>query len=135
MILNLPLAIGVFFASVIIIGAVAVLGQDYPSRPIRLVTSAVGGSNDFTARLLAQGLSTSLGQEVILDNRPTLFQGCWLPNAPRDGYNLLLGGEPIWQLPPLQKMTYDALRDFNPIVLVGNVFSVLVVHPSSGARS
>ncbi len=52
------------------LGAGAVSGQDYPAKPIRLITSNPGGGNDFTARLIAQGLTgATLGQPVIVDNR------------------------------------------------------------------
>jgi tripartite-type tricarboxylate transporter receptor subunit TctC len=100
-----------------------------------MVTSGIGGSNDIAARIVAQGLAASWGQPVIVDNRPAVFHGIYLPNAVADGYSLLMGGESIWILPLLRKMPYDALRDFNPVVLIGNAFNVLVVHPSLPVKS
>jgi tripartite-type tricarboxylate transporter receptor subunit TctC len=110
-------------------------GQDYPNKPIRVVTSGIGGGNDIAARIIAQGLVAAWGQQVIVDNRPSAFHGMYLPNAAPDGYNLLMGGESIWISPLLQKMPYDALRDFNPVVLIGHVFNVLVVHPATPVKS
>src|SRR5262249_33399978 len=107
----------------------------YPAKPIRMVTSGIGGSNDIAARIVAQGLAARWGQPVIVDNRPAMFHGVYLPNAPADGHSLLMGGESIWILPLLQRMAYEAERDFNPVVLIGNVFNVLVVHPSLQVKS
>ncbi len=53
------------------LGTGVVSGQNYPTKPIRIVTSGVGGSADFVARLIAQGVTGSLGQQVIVDNRAT----------------------------------------------------------------
>ena len=49
--------------------------QDYPKRPIRIITSPIGGGNDFTSRVVAQEISGPLGQPVIVENRPTLLLG------------------------------------------------------------
>ena len=93
------------------------------------------GGTDFAARIVAQGLSTGLGQQVIVENRSAAVHGTWLPGAPPDGYNILMGGESVWMVPLLQKMPYDVLTDFNPIALVGNSPNVLVVHPSLPVKS
>src|SRR5258706_5276874 len=123
-----------FFIGVIALGMHAVCAQDYPNRPIRLVTSPVGGGTDFAARIVAQGLAASLGQPVVVDNRPGPYHGVYLPKAPPDGYNLLIGGEGIWQRPLLEKVPYD-LRDCAPIALMGISPNVLVVHPSVPVKS
>ena len=121
---------GIFFP-----GAGVVCGQDYPNKPIRMVTAGIGGGTDFAARIVAQGLTASLGQQVIVDNRPAIFQGAWLRSAPPDGYSIMTGGESQWQVTLLQEMPYDVLRDFSPIVWIGNSPNVLVVHPSVPVKS
>jgi hypothetical protein len=61
------------------------LSQTYPSKPIRILTSAVGGSSDFASRQIAQGITESLGQPVIVDNRGNI-SGELASKAPPDGY-------------------------------------------------
>ncbi len=71
--------------------AAAVSGQDYPSRPVRIVTSEAGGGNDLQARVVARGLSTALGQQVIVENRPSgVIPGEIVSKASPNGYTLLL---------------------------------------------
>lgn len=112
-----------------------VSAQDYPYKPIRMVTAGVGGGTDFAARIVAQGLTAGLGQQVIVDNRPAIFQGTWLKSAPPDGYSIMTGGESQWQVTLLRQMPYDVLRDFSPITWIGNSPNVLVVHPSVPVKS
>ena len=108
--------------------------QDYPAKPIRIVTSEPGSSLDFAARLIAQGLTTSLGQQVIVDNRRVLSIEI-VAKAPPDGYTLLVYGSPIWIMPFLQEVAYDPVRDFAPISMVLRSPNVLVIHPSVPAAS
>src|SRR5438552_16131101 len=72
--------------------------QNYPSKPIRIVTSNPGGSNDFTARILAQGLTGPLGQQVIVDNRGggSFISAEVVARAPPDGYTLLFTDTSGW---------------------------------------
>ena len=127
--------LGTFSIAVVVLASNGVSGQYYPNRPIRMVTSPVGGGTDFAARIVAQGLAAGLGQQVVVDNRPGIFHGLYLPKAPPDGYSLLMGGEGIWQRPLLEKAPYDPVRDFAPIALVGISPNVLVVHPSVPVKS
>src|SRR5262245_22482229 len=84
-------------------GTGAVLGQDYPNRPVRIVTGAVGGGSDFTARQIAQGISGPLGQPVIVDNRGSgIVIYDFLFKAPPDGYGLVVSGSNFWTTPLLQ---------------------------------
>lgn len=65
----------------------------YPAKPIRIVTSDAGGGNDFVARLIAQGLTASLGQQGVVDNRPAgVIPGEIVSKARPDGYTLLVYG-------------------------------------------
>ena len=107
------------------------LAQDYPTRPIRFVTAAVGGGNDFAARIIAYGLTTSLGQQVIVDNRG----GAHIPQltvskATPDGYTILVQNNTVWVAPLLEKVTYDHWTELVPIMLTARAPNILVVHPS-----
>lgn len=111
--------------------------QAYPTRPIRIVTSAPGGGSDMVSRLMAQGLTTALGQQVIVENRGGgVIAGETVAKAPPDGYTLLYYGSALWLLPLMRKdVPYEPLRDFAPISWVSRQPNVLVVHPSLPARS
>ena len=63
------LAAWILLFGAMVLGASAASGQNYPDKPIRLVTAGAGGGVDFSARLIAQGVSASLGQQVIVDHR------------------------------------------------------------------
>jgi len=98
-------------------GTGVVSGQNYPNKTLRIVTGEPGGGQDFAARLFAQGISGSLGQQVIVDNRPTAIAIDTVVKAPPDGYTILLQGNIIWTGPLLQKMSYDPVSDLSPITL------------------
>ena len=81
-------------------------GQGYPNKPIRIVTGDPGGGIDFTARLIAQGLPATLGQQVVVDNRGGgggILAGETVAKAAPDGYTLLVYSNNIWILPLLRK--------------------------------
>jgi tripartite-type tricarboxylate transporter receptor subunit TctC len=107
----------------------------YPSRAVRIITSPAGGGNDFPARVLAQGLSGPLGQQVIVDNRPTVLLGELVSKAPPDGYTLLVSGSPHWIGPLIEPTSYDPINDFAPISVVDRAPVILVVHPSMPVKS
>jgi tripartite-type tricarboxylate transporter receptor subunit TctC len=115
--------------------------QAYPVKPIRLIVAdAAGGAPDQLARILAQKLSESLGQQVLVDNRPGAGGALGADIAarsPADGYSLLLTTTAIYAiLPNLRKnLPYDPVRDFAPISRVATASNVLVVNASLPARS
>jgi tripartite-type tricarboxylate transporter receptor subunit TctC len=117
--------------------AAGAAGADaYPSRPIRFVTAAVGGGNDFTARIIAYGLTANLGQQVIVDNRG----GSHIPQltvskATPDGYTLLVQNNTVWVAPLLEKVAYDHFTELVPITLTARTPNILVVHPSLPVNS
>ncbi len=113
----------------------AASGQSYPVRPVRIVTTEIGGGTDVAARAVAQGLSLSLGNSVIVDNRGAVIAQELVAKATPDGYTLLAGGTPFWIGPLLQKMPYDAVRDFLPIAALTRSPSVLMVTPSLPVKS
>src|SRR5262249_39763936 len=104
-------------------------GAGYPTKPIRIVTGEAGGSPDFAARLIAQMLTGNLGQQVVVENRPSgVIPGDTVARANPDGYTLLFAANTLWTGPLLQKAPYDAVRDFAPIALTNSQPSVLVVY-------
>ena len=128
---NLVLAL----AMVTLVASGAGLAQGYPSRPERVVTSAPGGGVDFTARLLAQGLTLTLRQQFVVDNRGgTNVPAMTVSNATPDGYTLLVDNNTLWVAPLLEKPAY-AMAQLTPVVLASRSLNVLVVHPSLPVKS
>jgi tripartite-type tricarboxylate transporter receptor subunit TctC len=117
------------------------LAQAYPSKPVRLIVAdAAGGAPDQLGRALAQKLSESFGQQVIVDNRPGAAGALGADIAaksPADGYTLLLTTTTIYAiLPSLKKdLPYDPVRDFAPISRIATSSNVLVVNNSLPAKS
>jgi tripartite-type tricarboxylate transporter receptor subunit TctC len=114
--------------------------ESYPSRPIRMVVPYTpGGNTDVLARLIAQGLTQSFGQQVVVDNRPggnTLIGTELVARAPADGYTIMLTTLTFAVVPSLyRKLSFDPLRDFTPVTLAVTLPNVLVVHPGIAARS
>ena len=110
--------------------------QSYPNRPVRFVTAAVGGGIDFTARMIAHGLTPALGQQVIVENRgganvapQTVAKGT------PDGYTILVHNNTVWISPLLDKVPYDHWTELVPITLTARAPNILVVHPSMPINS
>ena len=121
----------------IIAGASTVLGQTYPHKPVRIVTAGVGGGSDFASRLIAQGISGGLGQQVIVDNRPSgVIPGEVVAKSAPDGYTLLVSSSVLWLEPYLHNQVhFDVIRDFLPITALGRSPNILVVHPTLPVKS
>jgi tripartite-type tricarboxylate transporter receptor subunit TctC len=113
-------------------GASAAVAQAYPTKTLRMLTAELGGGSDLSARLIAQGLSASLGQQVIVDNRVGgIIIADIAAKAAPDGYTLFTYSSTLWLIPLMRSQTpYDPLTDFAPITLVGSSPMVLVTHPS-----
>lgn len=110
--------------------------QPYPSKPIRLVASEPGGNVDFVARQIAPRLSTSFGQQIIVENRPSgIIPGEIVAKAVPDGYTLLIESSTFWVGPLLQKTPYDPAADFILITLPTAAPFFLYVHPSVPAAT
>ena len=115
--------------------------QAFPTKPVRYICPfPAGGGVDIVTRIVAMKLGDMWGQQVIVDNRPgaggTLGADTAAKATP-DGYTILMGGAgPLAIAPALyRKLPYDSIRDFAPITLVGTTPMVLVVHPSTPAKS
>ena len=126
-----------FHLGAILFSTGTVFSQDYPVKPIRIFTSAPGGSSDFVARLVAQGISPSLGQPVIIENRTgATTGGDIVSKAPADGYTLIYWGSTLWILPLMRKsVPYDPVKDFSPVTMSITEPLMLVVHPSLPVKS
>ena len=130
-------------AAVLSIGNVAPAGAQgaYPTKPVRLVVPfPPGGTTDILARAVAQKLSETWGQQVIVDNRPgaggNIGSELVAKSAP-DGYTLLMGTVGTHAINPslYAKMPYDHVKDFTPVILVAGVPNVLVVNPAVPAQT
>lgn len=111
------------------------LAQGYPARQIRMLAPEIGGASDISARLIAQWLSSSLGQQVIIENRGSLAPAVAAKAQP-DGYTLISYGSPLWLSAFLRdNVPWDAVKDFMPIALTASSPNVLIVHPSLPTRS
>ena len=111
--------------------------QSYPSRPIRMVVPlSPGGFADVPARILAARLSSALGRQVYVENKPGAggtIGADSVAKAPPDGHNILLTGTPHVIAPWLYRsLPYDALKDFAPIALVATGPYILVANPQLG---
>lgn len=121
--------------------ALPTFAQSYPDKPVRAVVPfPPGGAADIVARHVAQKLTESLGVQIIVDNRSGAGGAIGAEYASRaapDGYTLLLASSSAMSINPhiMAKPTYDPLKSFTPIGLIGYSPNVLVVHPSVPARS
>ncbi|MBY4947987.1 tripartite tricarboxylate transporter substrate binding protein [Cupriavidus respiraculi] len=117
----------------------AAAAAPYPSEPIRIIVGyQAGGPTDLTARLLASKLQASLGQPVIVENKPGAGSNIaseYVAAAPPDGYTLLLAAAPITMTKFLYKgLKFDVQKSFEPIANVMNAPAVLAVSPKLPAR-
>src|SRR5262245_6762771 len=122
--------------------AAAAGADSYPSRPITLVVPLpAGGSNDIMARAVADRLSITLGEQVVVENRAAGASGTvgtrQVARSAPDGYTLLLGYTSTLATGPsmYRDVGYDPRKDFAPIGLIASAPSLLLVHPSLPVRS
>jgi tripartite-type tricarboxylate transporter receptor subunit TctC len=123
-----------------ILPAKAVAQDSYPSRPVRIVVGfGPGSAADLTARVLAQRLSQTMGQQFFIENKPgggSTVAAEQIVRGPKDGYTLFVGTVANVINAVLQPdLTFDFARDFAPIVYATSSPNILVVHPSTGVSS
>jgi tripartite-type tricarboxylate transporter receptor subunit TctC len=105
--------------------------QNFPNRLIRVLTTSAGGGSDLNARLISQALTVSLGQQVVVDNRPGTIPNETVAKATPDGYTLLFNGSAVWLLPYLRdSVPYDPIKDLMPVTLATSAPCIIAVHPS-----
>ena len=126
---------------VLAMAAAAVSAQDYPSRPIRfVVANSPGGGLDITARTVSPRLSSALGQQIVIDNRPgaagSLAAEITAKSAP-DGYTLLMGaiGNLAVNVSLYKGLDYHPLKDLAPITFAVSGSNVLVVNLTVPAKT
>jgi tripartite-type tricarboxylate transporter receptor subunit TctC len=128
-------------AAVLAAGASVAHGQGYPNKPIRVIVPyAAGGFSDQSSRIIAEALSQVLKQPMVIENRPggggRIGVEAMAKMAP-DGYQLLLttNGTHTYMAVTEKSLSYDPIKDFTPISLIGSYGLLMVVHPSVLART
>ena len=116
------------------------IGQTYPDKPIRAVLPfPPGGGTDGLARVILPKMSASMGQPIVIDNRPGaggVIAADTVAKAAPDGYTLFMGSSTfVTATPSLMKLPYDAMRDFAPVTLFATASFILAVHPQVAANS
>ena len=115
--------------------------QDYPSKPVRIIVPfAPGGSTDIFARYIAEKLGPALGKPVVVENRAGAGGNIGadaVAHAPPDGYTLLMATTGVMAINNAlyPNMTYDAAKDFEPVVFAASITNVLVVAKDFPAKS
>ena len=114
--------------------------EPYPSKPIRIVVNfPPGGSVDMMGRSIAQKLSESLGQPVVVENRAGAGGNIGaetVAKAAPDGYTVLMtNGATMTTNPHLSRMSIDTMKDLTPVTQVARIYSLLAVHPSQPFKS
>ena len=122
------------FTGMTVLVSAPLAAQSYPSKPVRLIVPyPPGGGVDVVARVVGRRLTDTLGQPVVIENRggaAGVLGADIVAKAPPDGYTMGLMTSTLLMAPALQKVPYDAARDFAPIILFATVSNILVVHPS-----
>jgi tripartite-type tricarboxylate transporter receptor subunit TctC len=118
--------------------SLAAQAQEWPSKPVRMIVPfAPGGSTDVAARLVAEYLSRSLGQQVVVENRTgangNIGTEAAAKSAP-DGYTLLVAPDSMASNPHVYKVAYE-LKDLTPVIQLSRQPIVLAAHPTLGVKS
>jgi tripartite-type tricarboxylate transporter receptor subunit TctC len=133
-----------FAVAVLALAALPAVAQSpaaYPSRPIRIIVpTAAGGAGDTIARRFGEALGTALDARVVIENKAGgsgVVGNEAAARAPADGYTLLFGTSAthIIAAQAMQRLSYDPLRDFTPVINIGYATSVLVVNEALPVRS
>jgi len=124
-------------ALVAMIAAGTARAQDYPTRPVRIISGfGPGSAGDMLARIVSQKLSPALGQQFIIEHKPgggSNIAAEFVARAPADGYTLFLGTSANTINATLSSnLSFDFSKDFAPVTLMGSVPNILVVHPDLG---
>lgn len=131
---------GALFAAAALCAPMAVHGQTYPSKVVRIVVPyPPGGTVDAVARVIAQRLSESLGQQFIVDNRPGAsgtIGSTAVAKSPADGYTLLVQASTFVASPLLMgNVPYDVEKDFTPVTNLGSVPLLVTAYPGTPAKN
>jgi tripartite-type tricarboxylate transporter receptor subunit TctC len=126
--------------SVVGLPATAFAEGDYPARPVKIVVGfGPGSAADLTARVLAQRLSKTMGQQFIVENKPgggSTVAAEQVVRGPKDGYTLFMGtAANVINAVMQPNLAFDFSKDFAPIVYTTSSPNILVVHPSTGVSN
>lgn len=121
-------------AAALLAAALPSLAQNWPARTVKIVVPfPAGGPTDVLTRVLAEKLGTQLGQPVVVENKPGAggsIGADFVAKSPPDGYTLVMATTSTHSIGPyLGKQAYDPVKDFTPVVWVGNATNILVVSP------
>ncbi len=134
---SILVALGIFAVT----PALNAVAQSYPTKPIRMIVAyPPGGGTDIVGRMMAQKLTESLGQTVVIDNRGGAAGGIGTEIAAKslpDGYTILMGNVApnAINVSLYAKLGYDPVKDFEPVSLVASTPNILVVHPSLAVKT
>ncbi len=131
----ISISIGAWF-----LAALPAHAQPYPAKPVRMVVSVPpGGGMDGIARVVASRMVPSLGQNIVVENRPGGGENIGINSVAKaapDGYTLLFSSNTIAMNPSLYKsLPYDAMKDFAPVGRVTTMTMLIVSHPSVPVRN
>jgi len=120
--------------------ALQAAAQSYPAKPVRIIVPyGTGSATDALARLIAQKMSDSVGQQVVVDNQPGangIPASAAVAKAPPDGYTLIMiAANHVVNASLYSKLPYDTLKDFKPVLRVAFAPFILTVHPSLPANN
>src|SRR5437660_9742354 len=130
----------ILIAASLVVSAVS-SAQTYPSKPVRIIVPyPAGGTSDILARTIGQRLSESLGQPVVVENKPGANGNVgadFVAKSPPDGHTLLLADIGALAISPsvYPTLPFDPTKDFAPVTMVAYSPHILVVHPSIAAGS
>lgn len=139
--MKLDLTRGVILAVGLLAGtATAVVAQNYPTRPVTVVSPFTGGNaNDIVARIVLDQVATQIGQTFVIENRPGAggaIGASAVAKATPDGYTTLLHSSSLSSLPIMHsKLPYDAAKDFKGVAMFGTQPTVLVTSPAKPFRT
>jgi len=122
------------------LAASAAHAQAWPNKPIKMIVPfPAGGPTDVLTRSLSDKLSTALGQPVVVDNKPGAggtIGSDLAAKSPNDGYTLLMATGSTHSVGPyLQKLPYDPVKDFVPVIYVGYATNIMLVSPKIPAKN
>ena len=122
------------------LAASAAHAQAWPTKPIKMIVPfPAGGPTDVLTRSLSDKLSTALGQAVVVDNKPGAggtIGSDLAAKSPNDGYTLLMATGSTHSVGPyLQKLPYDPVKDFVPVVYVGYATNIMLISPKIPAKN
>lgn len=128
-------------AALMLLGGVCAFAQDWPTKPIRLISAhAAGGGADSVARAISDPLARVLGQPVVVENRPgasTMMAAEYVAKTEPDGYTILMATVTTLSINPLlyEQIRYDAIKDFAPVVNVASTPFFIGVHSGVPAQN